>query len=159
MSFYCLKRVQVLPVSLATAWEYFSSPKNLAKITPAYMKFKITSEFHFEKMYAGQIIAYTVSPLFNIPLNWMTEITHVKLHEYFIDEQRIGPYVLWHHQHHFIEVPGGVEMTDIVNYKIPLGLLGGIAHKLFIRKQLEEIFDFRFNALEKLFGTESKVKS
>lgn len=152
MSFYTLKRIQCLPISIDAAWDYFSSPKNLKEITPDYMNFIITSDFHFDKMYAGQIITYTVTPLLGIPLSWMTEITHVKEGEHFIDEQRFGPYSLWHHQHHFRVIDGGVEMTDIVNYKIPFGFLGDLAHVLFIKKQLQSIFDFRFKSLEKRFG-------
>lgn len=153
MAFYTLKRIQRLPITLDAAWDFFSSPKNLKEITPAYMNFNITSEFHFEKMYAGQIITYTVSPLLGIPLNWMTEITHVKEGEHFIDEQRFGPYSMWHHQHHFKIIDGGVEMTDIVNYKIPFWIIGDLLHALFIKKQLHTIFDYRYKWLEKRFGT------
>ena len=106
-------------------------------------------------MYPGQIIEYTVKPLLGIPLYWMTEITHVEEGKYFVDEQRFGPYSLWHHQHHFREVPGGVEMTDIVHYKIPLWILGDIANALFVRKQLQGIFDYRFKKVEELFSPAS----
>lgn len=102
-------------------------------------------------MYAGQLIEYRVSPLLGIPMYWMTEITQVVEGKYFIDEQRFGPYSLWHHQHHFREVEGGVEMTDIVHYKIPMGILGVVADKLFVRKKLETIFDYRYVAVDKLF--------
>jgi ligand-binding SRPBCC domain-containing protein len=103
-------------------------------------------------MYAGQIIEYKVKPILGIPLYWMTEITQVKDQQYFIDEQRFGPYTLWHHQHHFKAVPEGVEMTDIVHYKIPLGFIGRIANTIFVQKQLKNIFDFRFKAAEEYFG-------
>ena len=103
-------------------------------------------------MYAGQIIEYTVRPVLNIPLYWMTEITHVEDKKYFVDEQRFGPYSLWHHQHHFKEADGFVEMTDIIHYKLPLGLLGDIAHTFFVKKQLKGIFDYRFNRVEEIFG-------
>ena len=103
-------------------------------------------------MYPGQIIEYMVRPILGIPLYWMTEITHVQDKQYFIDEQRFGPYRLWHHQHHFKEAEGGVEMTDIVHYKLPLWLLGDIAQVLIVKKQLQEIFDFRFAAVKQLFG-------
>ncbi len=102
-------------------------------------------------MYAGQLIEYRVSPLLGIPLYWMTEITHVVEGKYFIDEQRFGPYALWHHQHHFREVEGGVEMTDIVHYKIPLGILGALADRIFVRQKLKQIFDYRFQAVSQLF--------
>jgi ligand-binding SRPBCC domain-containing protein len=102
-------------------------------------------------MYAGQIIEYKVSPILGIPLYWMTEITHVEQHKFFVDEQRFGPYSMWHHQHHFREVPGGVEMTDIVHYKMPFWFLGDIANTLFVKKQLNDIFNYRFKAVEKIF--------
>lgn len=116
------------------------------------MGFKIISRHQGDKVYAGQIIEYKVKPLLGIPVYWMTEITQVKDQEYFIDEQRFGPYRLWHHQHHFREIPGGVEMTDIVHYKIPLGLIGRLANRLFVRKKLEKIFHYRFGKVEELFG-------
>ena len=123
---YSLHTEQFIPISLQEAWDFFSSPANLAKITPEKMGFNIISKHHGPKMYPGQIIEYTVKPLLGIPLYWMTEITHVKEGVYFVDEQRFGPYTMWHHQHHFTEVKGGVKMEDIVHYKIPLGFLGGI---------------------------------
>ena len=149
---YSLKTVQTIPVTLEDAWTFFSRPDNLKDITPVYMSFTIRSIHHGEKMYAGQIIEYTVKPLLRVPIYWMTEITHVKEGCYFIDEQRFGPYRLWHHQHHFRQINGGVEMTDIVHYKIPFWLFGDIANALFIRNQLKQIFDFRYQAVEKKFG-------
>lgn len=134
------------------AWDFFSSPANLQKITPEKLGFKIVSKHHGEKMYAGQIIEYYVKPLFGIPLYWMTEITHVADKKYFIDEQRFGPYSMWHHQHHFKETPEGIEMTDIVHYKLPFGILGELAHSLFVKKQLKGIFDYRFKVVEDLWG-------
>ena len=116
------------------------------------MGFIITSNTGPEKMYPGMIITYKVCPLFGIKLNWMTEITHVKDYEYFVDEQRAGPFKLWHHQHKLKQIEGGVLMTDIVTYEPPLGLLGSIANSFLIRKQVEQIFDYRTIALEKRFG-------
>jgi ligand-binding SRPBCC domain-containing protein len=150
---YSFKTVQVLPVSMEDAWHFFSSPSNLPSITPEKLRFKIISYHHGEKMYPGQIIEYKVSPVLGIPVYWMTEITHVEEHKYFIDEQRFGPYSLWHHQHHFRPVHGGVEMTDIVHYKLPFWFLGDIANNLFVEKQLREIFDYRFKAVEKRYKT------
>jgi ligand-binding SRPBCC domain-containing protein len=152
MATFSLKTVQKLPVDISTAWEFFSSPANLKDITPDNLGFEIISKHHGDKMYAGQIVEYTVKPLLGIPLYWMTEITQVKDHEYFIDEQRFGPYSLWHHQHHFKTIEAGVEMTDIVHYKLPLGFLGSIANSLFVEKQLKGIFEFRFQKTEALFG-------
>ena len=149
---YSLKTLQTIPATLCEAWEYFSRPDNLKDITPAALGFVIRSKHHGEKMYAGQIIEYTVKPLFGIPLYWMTEITHVVEGKYFVDEQRFGPYSLWHHQHHFREVSGGVEMTDIVHYKVPYLFLGDIANTVVVRNQLKKIFDFRFKTIEDKFG-------
>ena len=103
-------------------------------------------------MYPGQVIEYTVKPLLNIPMYWMTEITHVKELEYFVDEQRFGPYILWHHQHHFTKVEKGVEMTDLIHYKIPGWWLGDLLNTLYIKNQLEQIFSYRFRKVEELFG-------
>lgn len=152
MNFYSIKSTQHLPITLEEAWEFFSSPNNLAKITPPDMGFIITSDKKDgEKMYAGQIITYIIKPMLGIPVKWMTEITHVKEGEYFIDEQRFGPYKLWHHRHSFKKTVNGVEMNDEVNYVLPMGILGTIAHKLFIRKRIEYIFEYRTQVLNKLF--------
>jgi ligand-binding SRPBCC domain-containing protein len=149
---YSLKTVQKLPVSLQEAWEFFSRPKNLKEITPANLGFNIISKHHGDKMYAGQIIEYKVSPLLGIPLYWMTEITQVVENQFFIDEQRYGPYSLWHHQHHFRPIEGGVEMTDIVHYKIPFWFLGDIANSILVKGELRKIFDFRFRKAEEVLG-------
>ncbi len=152
MGAHSIKTVQKIPVSVEEAWNFFSNPANLQAITPENMGFKIISQHHGEKMYAGQIIEYTVKPLAGIPVYWMTEITQVKDKEYFIDEQRFGPYKLWHHQHHFKEIPGGVEMTDIIHYKNPMWFIGKIANTLFVEKKLQSIFDFRYRKVEEIFG-------
>jgi ligand-binding SRPBCC domain-containing protein len=117
------------------------------------MKFVVTSNYNGDtKMYPGMIITYKVSPLFGIKLNWMTEITHVQHNKYFVDEQRFGPYALWHHQHHFKEIPGGVEMTDILNYAVPYGVIGRITNSLLVGKEVKRIFNYRFKAVDELFG-------
>ena len=149
---YSLKTVQHLPITLEQAWDFFSSPANLKEITPANLGFNIVSQHHGEKMYAGQIIEYTVKPVLGLPLYWMTEITHVEDKKYFVDEQRFGPYSMWHHQHHFKATPNGVEMTDIVHYKLPFWFLGDIANMLFVNQQLKTIFDYRHQIVEKKFG-------
>jgi ligand-binding SRPBCC domain-containing protein len=149
---YSIKTVQKIPVPLEKAWEFSSNPGNLQLITPGDMGFRVISQHHGEKMYAGQIIEYKVKPVLGIPLYWMTEITHVEELKYFTDEQRYGPYSMWHHQHHFKSIDGGVEMTDIVHYKIPLWFLGDIANAVFIRKKLNSIFEFRHKKVEELFG-------
>lgn len=149
---YRLEQVQILPVAMEAAWDFFSSPANLANITPAHLKFNIISPRQNDEMYAGQIVEYTVRPVLNIPLYWMTEITQVEKHKYFIDEQRYGPYSLWHHQHHFKETTAGIEMTDIVHYRLPFWFLGDMANSLFVKKQLNDIFDFRYKVVEEKFG-------
>lgn len=153
MKAYHLKFNQQLPVSLAEAWDFFSSPMNLAKITPAKMAFEVTSGAQLqEKMYPGMIITYKITPLLGIKLNWMTEITQVKDQEYFIDEQRFGPYKFWHHQHHFREIEGGVEMNDILTYGMPMGIFGQMANSLFVAAELQQIFEFRKKKVIELFG-------
>jgi ligand-binding SRPBCC domain-containing protein len=151
MAFYQLIKKQFVKATLDEVWDFISSPANLKEITPDHMGFDITSENLPEKMYAGMIISYKVRPMLGIPVTWVTEITHVVEKEYFVDEQRVGPYALWHHQHKIEPFEGGVMMTDIVSYKPPLGFLGKIANTLFIRKQLEEIFNYREKALKKKF--------
>ncbi len=148
---YSIKYTQQLPVTLQEAWKFFSDPKNLQEITPKDMGFNIISKHQGEKAYAGQIIEYKVSPVLGIPLYWMTEITHVEHEKYFVDEQRFGPYSLWHHQHHFKETASGVEMIDIVHYKLPFWFLGDIAHSIFVKKQLDNIFIFRKKKVEELW--------
>jgi ligand-binding SRPBCC domain-containing protein len=153
MAIYSITSVQKLPISLDQAWAFLSSPHNLKTITPPHMGFKITNEVApTDTMFAGQIIVYKLSPLKGYTTEWVTEITHVKNGEYFIDEQRFGPYALWHHKHSLTPIEGGVLMHDIVHYKLPLGFLGRIAHALFVKKQIQNIFDYRTQQLELLFG-------
>lgn len=119
------------------------------------MGFVVTSAHHGEKMYAGQIIRYIVKPVLGIPLKWCTEITHVVDKQYFVDEQRFGPYAFWHHQHRFTEIPGGVMMEDILNYKVPFGFLGDLVNALFVRNEVNQIFEYRRKILTERFGTKS----
>ena len=156
MKIYNLKRVQVLPISLEEAWDFFSTPRNLSKITPAKMNFRILYISGGEKTYAGQIIRYKVNVFPGISVHWVTEITQVKEPHHFIDEQRFGPYALWHHQHHFKAVPGGVEMTDEVNYAIPLGILGRLAHWIFVGREVNAIFEHRYRVLEEYFKNHNR---
>jgi ligand-binding SRPBCC domain-containing protein len=141
-----------MPISLSEAWDFFSRPENLAAITPAYMDFRITSEQPTPRAYPGQIITYKVKPLLGIALSWMTEITQVVEGKYFVDEQRAGPYRIWHHEHHFKATDGGVEMTDLIHYQLPLGWLGSIANALFVRRQLTTIFEYRRKKITELFA-------
>ena len=151
MKIYQKKTTQRLPISVSEAWNFLSNPGNLKTITPEYMGFKILDE-HEPKMYAEQIIKYIVTPVLGIPTTWVTEITHVEDQKYFVDEQRFGPYALWHHKHFIKEIPGGVEMIDIIDYKLPFGLLGRIAHPILVKGKLNEIFEYRYHKLIKLFG-------
>ena len=151
MKLYQIKTQQKLPISIEKAWGFFSNPKNLKKITPEEMSFEIISGAE-KSIYPGQIIQYNVSPIFGIKLRWVTEITHVIDNKYFVDEQRFGPYSLWHHKHFFNEIKGGILMEDVVDYKIPLGWLGQLAHFIFVKNRLKKIFKFRENMLVKLFG-------
>ena len=152
MEVYHLKSTQVLPLTLQQAWDFFSSPKNLAIITPREMNFKILSMSGGEKMYAGQIISYAVTVMPWIRVRWVTEITHVQEPEFFTDEQRFGPYAFWHHKHHFTTVNDGVLMTDEVDYALPWGFLGQFAHWLFVAREVNRIFDYRNKVLETYFG-------
>lgn len=149
---YSVKTIQKIPTSVEESWKFFSTPNNLKHITPSNLGFNIISKHHGETMYAGQIIEYKVSPILGIPLYWMTEITHVANQKYFVDEQRFGPYCLWHHQHHFKAIEGGIEMIDIVHYKLPLFFLGDLANFFFVKSQIKKIFEYRFTAIEKKFG-------
>jgi ligand-binding SRPBCC domain-containing protein len=152
MAIYTLESTQKIPASMEEVWDFMSSPKNLKEITPSYMGFEITSKTRGEKMYPGMIISYKVSPVLGIKMTWVTEITHVDALKYFVDEQRVGPYRIWHHEHHIKAIDGGVLMEDIITYEPPFGFLGAIANSLFIKNQLKEIFDYRFEAVVKKFG-------
>lgn len=151
MKVYSLSRKQTLPISLAQAWEFFSSPKNLVMITPEGMGFQILHSSGEDKMYAGKIITYRINVLPFYTTTWVTEITHVHEPYYFVDDQRSGPYTLWHHQHRFKQVNGGTEMIDEINYAIPFGPLGRLANGLFVARKVNAIFDYRFRVLEKHF--------
>ncbi|MAB94713.1 MAG: cell division inhibitor [Flavobacteriales bacterium] len=142
---------QELNISKDKAWEFLSNPKNLKDITPPYMGFNIISG-HDRKMYQGQIIQYILTPVLKIPFRWVTEITHVVEEEYFVDEQRFGPFVFWHHKHFIHSSVNGVVMKDIVDYKLPFGVIGKLVHFLFIKKRVNQIFDFRKKKLNTLFN-------
>lgn len=152
MGFYQLHKQQKISASLEEVWKFISSPENLRTITPVYMGLEIVTKNLPERIYPGMIICYIVRPLWSIPIRWVTEITQVKDYEYFVDEQRVGPYSIWHHEHHINSIKGGVSMKDIVSYKPPYGPLGSLANKLIIRKKLGEIFEFRSLAIEHHFG-------
>lgn len=147
---YTLQTEQELPIDLQTAWNFFSAPDNLVKITPVSMGFDITSG-KSKSMYPGQIITYKVSPFHGVKSNWVTEITHVKDLKFFVDEQRFGPYSMWHHEHIFEKTQNGVLMIDKISYKVPFGILGRMIHPLLIKPKLTEIFTYRHKILIDLF--------
>ena len=146
-----LRQQQLLPITLETAWDFFATPKNLNLVTPDDLVFEIISELP-EKMYEGLMITYRIKPMLNIPLDWVTEITHIKEHTFFVDEQRKGPYNIWHHEHHFEAVEGGVLMTDLLHYDIGKSIFGWVAGKLFVHDKVKEIFSYRYKILEKHFA-------
>ena len=148
---YKLQREQYLPISPEKAWDFFSSPKNLAKITPPDLGFKIVSGATEDTMREGQIIEYIVKPLLHIPIRWKSRIENVEKPGHFKDIQLVGPYKVWEHSHHFVAVEGGVKMIDQLNYQLPAGIFGRLMHFLFVRKRIEFIFEYRFAVLEKLF--------
>ena len=152
MKVYTKETVQHVNASVEECWTFFSSPRNLQKITPENMGFQIT-DFDNKPMYAGQIIQYKVSPLLGFKLRWMTVITYVKENSYFVDEQRFGPYALWHHKHFFEPTEKGTKMTDLVHYALPLGFLGRIMNTLVVKNKLKEIFDYRFVKVDQMFNS------
>jgi ligand-binding SRPBCC domain-containing protein len=152
MKIYRLDRTQRLPIGVEEAWDFFSDPRNLPRITPPAMGFEITSPLP-PRVYAGMIITYKVRPLLGVPVDWVTEITQVDEPNLFVDEQRFGPYRFWHHQHLFREVEGGVETRDIVHYALPLDPAGRVVQRWMVGPQLDAIFAFRRDVLVRMFGT------
>ncbi len=143
---------QFVPIPLDKAWDFFSNPDNLAKLTPTDIGFEPVTKSQDKTMYPGFFITYKVAPLLGIKITWATEITQVKEHDYFVDEQRMGPYKIWHHEHHFSEVEGGTLITDIIHYALPGGFLGKWAHPFLVKPKLAEIFAFREKRVKELFG-------
>jgi len=153
MGFYQFKKTQEINSSIEEVWSFISNPENLKKITPEYMGFDIVSESIPSKIYEGMIIEYRVSPLFGLKTTWVTEITNYKKNKYFVDEQRIGPYKIWHHQHILEPTENGVMMTDIISYQPPYGILGKLANAIIIKKKLKEIFDYRTVVIREIFNS------
>ena len=151
MGFYQFRKQQFFRQNIEEIWDFISKPDNLKKITPDYMGFDIRSEDLLDEIYEGMIITYKVSPILGIKTTWVTEITHIKQGRYFVDEQRVGPYKLWHHQHLLESKEDGTLMSDIVSYQPPLGILGSIANRIIIKKKLKEIFDYRLKKLNEIF--------
>jgi ligand-binding SRPBCC domain-containing protein len=144
--------VQDVPQPLDKVWDFFSRPENLMKITPKGVFKSIQTDLEGVEMYEGMLIQYTIAPLFNIPMNWVTEITYIKDKEYFIDEQRFGPYAFWHHQHHFEAIEGGTRMRDILHYKVPIPIIGDLADLILVDGQVNQIFTYRDKVVQELFG-------
>lgn len=142
-----------MPVSVGTAWAFFSDPRNLRRITPPSLDLRLLAGFETGTMYPGMILVFRVRPFLGIPITWVTEITHVEEPRLFVDEQRFGPYRFWHHKHLFRPVPGGVEMEDLVDYVLPAVPFSGVASRFLVGPRLAEIFDFRRRVLEELFGS------
>lgn len=155
---HSILKKQILKTDLNTAWQFISHPGNLEKITPPEMNFFVIGDIKDKKMYAGQIIEYYVNPFKGVNTYWVTEITHVKEKEFFVDEQRFGPYAFWHHQHILKQTANGIEMTDIIHYKLPFGWIGRLVNNLIVKKKLERIFDYRREKLDDLFNIPSFVK-
>ncbi len=141
-----------MPVSLADAWMFFSNPHNLSKLTPSFLNLKVINNVFGNEIYPGQVMLYKVKPFLGLSVTWMTEITHVQKEKMFVDEQRKGPYALWHHQHHFKAIEGGVKMTDVIHYRLPFGLIGNLFHGRLVKKKLEQIFLYRYEKVKELFG-------
>jgi ligand-binding SRPBCC domain-containing protein len=152
MKIYTLNKIQTFPITLEKCWDFFSNPANLELITPAELGLSVISELP-DSMYPGMIIHYNVSPILGIKQTWVTEITHIKKPEYFVDEQKIGPYTFWHHQHHFKKIKDDmIETSDIINYSLPFDPFSRIIHNLFISKRLNYIFNYRKKVLSQKFG-------
>lgn len=146
-----LLREQIIPADLDQVWRFFATPRNLDELTPPDLRFRILTEVPAE-MYPGLLIEYRISPLPGVWLRWLTEIRHIRPHACFVDEQRIGPYRLWYHEHHFEAVPGGVRMIDRVTYEVGWGPFGWLAERLWVRRQLEHIFDYRARRVAAVFA-------
>jgi ligand-binding SRPBCC domain-containing protein len=154
---YRLEREQIVPADLDSVWEFFATPRNLNLLTPPEMHFEILYGDD-EPMHEGQIIEYRIQLVPGVRVHWLTEITHVEPKRRFIDEQRLGPYRLWHHEHRFVPIEGGTKIEDRVVYALPLGLLGDLAHALWVGRRLNYIFDFRRQVIAEIFGTSRSSK-
>lgn len=151
MSTYTLCRETLIRASLHEVWTFFSSPHNLGRITPKYMDFRVTHCPDVPEIYTGMEIAYEIRPVLGIPLQWLTLIRDVQAPYTFTDVQLKGPYRSWVHIHTFREELEGVHMSDEITYALPLGMLGQLAHSLFVRRQLEYIFDYRTRVIRDFF--------
>jgi ligand-binding SRPBCC domain-containing protein len=152
MPIHTLHSTQTIRATPEAAWNFFSNPRNLRCITPPELGFDILSELP-ERMFAGMMIHYRVRPLLGIPMTWLTEITHVKEGELFVDEQRVGPYSIWHHEHHFRDLGDGrLEMQDRITYRLPFDPISEIIHPILVKPQLDRIFAYREKVVAEMFG-------
>ena len=158
MTVHRLETRQTFPVSLAEAWDFFSDPRNLPLITPPWLRLRITCDLP-DHMHPGLIISYTVRPVGDLTLSWLTEITHLVEGELFVDEQRVGPYKLWHHQHHFTAVAGGTEVRDVVHYALGFGPIGDLVASRLVQPRLRQVFDYRRDVLTRRLGPEVNSES
>lgn len=149
---YRLESIQKIPGSKEDLWKYFSDPRNLFSITPSSLNLKMTGKDNSNQLHTGQTIHYVVRPLFGIPMKWTTEIIELDPGRMFVDVQKKGPYKLWKHRHVFNQIDGGVEMVDIVDYRLPFGYAGDMVHSLMVKKKLKQIFDYRYQVVNNLFG-------
>ncbi len=152
MAIHTFRKAQLIRATLDDCWRFFSDPRNLARITPPTLDFRVLSDLP-QSIRAGLLIEYRVRPLLGVPVRWLTEITHVDAPHYFVDDQRAGPYRIWHHEHFFAEQPGGlVEIRDLVTYALPFGPFGNLAHLPIVLPQLRKIFAYREKAVVEIFG-------
>lgn len=155
MKIYHFHQKQFVNADIDRVWDFFSSPRNLNEITPPFMNFEILEVTGSEKMFNGQLIKYKVNPFPFYRVKWITEITDVQPKTFFADNQKKGPFSLWHHEHKFTEVNGGVEMEDHVSYAVPFGFIGRIANSVAVSKQVNGIFEYRRKRVDILFPTHS----
>jgi ligand-binding SRPBCC domain-containing protein len=148
---HTLRREQLIPAAVGAVWDFFATPKNLDLLTPPGLKF-FTPAPPEGRMYAGQLIAHRIRIFPGYWARWLTEIRQVREREYFVDEQRVGPYKFWYHEHHFRAAPGGTLMTDQITYQVCYGPLGWLVNELWIKRALRKIFDYRRGAIERAFG-------
>lgn len=153
MSLYQKRFTQFIPVPPDEVWAFIASPSNLKNITPPEMRFEIVTPELPEEMYAGMMVEYRLYVLPALKISWLTEITHIEDKSYFVDEQRIGPYAIWHHEHRIVAYENGTMMTDLLSYKLPFGFFGHVLNKLFISKRIQDIFNYRRTAVERFFRT------
>ncbi|NTU58285.1 MAG: SRPBCC family protein [Chlorobiaceae bacterium] len=152
MSLHKKMWVQKLPVSIDKAWDFFSIPANLARITPPEMMFRVTAGSGDKPIHEGMILSYILYPFMMLPVQWTTEIVRVSKPDSFEDRQLEGPYEQWNHRHEFRAIEGGVEMTDIVEYRLPMEGFGDLVDALIVGRRLDEVFEYRRRKTGEILG-------